>query len=402
MDGERRKWERERGGERVTRCDRVAPLLSPPLPFSPLARSASRCITFLLLAAAAIAAGVGAVETIAQRRQRVEAMTADQREDLFHNEQLFCDLKLEDQKRVRDLYAAIENDPQRDKLLRVMNRYCKWFEDQPPFRRGQLQRLKPQERVAEIKKLLAKQKGAAGIHLDDKNRQAVARWMDRYTSDHEARFIEMISQAGRGMGKPPPMPPFPHSGPGWEGEGVAAALAKLPPQEQHRVVRAILYRRWQSGNPAFQPPISEQEMARLRASLTPDLRRRLESRQPPEQAQIIASWLRETASSELDERLADFFENTLNDEERDRLMSLPGDEMYDRLGKMYNAHLRQPRPGEPHHNELPHKGEWRHGRHPGGPRASEGRRWQEMLEERGGHAETGAKSSKAPQPAKST
>ena len=86
-------------------------------------------------------------------------------------------------------------------------------------------------------------------------------------------------------------------------------------------------------------PIAEHEMARLRAGLSPELRAKLEAKKPAEQARIIADWLRETASHELDEQLADFFENTISDEERDRLMSLPSDEMYESLSKQYRAHV---------------------------------------------------------------
>ena len=49
-------------------------------------------------------------------------------------------------------------------------------------------------------------------------------------------------------------------------------------------------------------------MARLLAGLSPDLRAKLEAKKPAEQIRIIIEWLRETASQELDEQLADFFE----------------------------------------------------------------------------------------------
>ena len=45
------------------------------------------------------------------------------------------------------------------------------------------------------------------------------------------------------------------------------------------------------------------------------------------------------ASHELDEQLADFFEKTISDKERDRLMSLPSDEMYESLSDQYTAYL---------------------------------------------------------------
>jgi len=357
----------------------VAASVSPPSRLPASARSA-----LLLLALAAIlGAGLGAVETIAQRRHRVEAMTPDQREDLLRNEQQFHALPIEEQKRIRDLHAAIDNSPDRDKLLAVMNRYCKWFEDQPPWFRGHLQRLKPKKRVDEIKIQLAKRKITGNeIRLDDKNRQAVARWMDHYTTEHEAHVIETMVQGPRnGVGKP--QPGMPRGNAVGEGE-TAGGLAKLPPQVQHRVAREWLYHRWKSGNPDLIPQVSKEEMASLRASLSPEIRARLEARPAVEQVQIIADWLRDTASAELDERLAEFFETTLNDEQRDGLMSLPGDDMNRKLREMYELHLtRQSKAGEP-----PHRGDHRpHGHIPGAPRGSAGRHWLENQEERASRIE---------------
>ena len=127
----------------------------------------------------------------------------------------------------------------------------------------------------------------------------------------------------------------------------------------------MLLRRWQAGGTGTMP-IAEPEMARLRAGLSPELRAKLEAKKPGDQARIIADWLRETASHELDEQLADFFENTISAEERDRLMGLPGDEMYKSLSEQYRAHLlKQSKPAEPpRHGDRPG---WPRGRRPGPP-----------------------------------
>ena len=83
-----------------------------------------------------------------------------------------------------------------------------------------------------------------------------------------------------------------------------------------------------------------------------------------EQWQILAEWIHQAAKQRLafrqgdrgllpnfDEQLAQFFEHQLSDEDRDRLLSLPGDEMQMRLRQMY---LMQMKPGEPVHRP-PHK-----------------------------------------------
>jgi hypothetical protein len=62
-----------------------------------------------------------------------------------------------------------------------------------------------------------------------------------------------------------------------------------------------------------------------------------------------------------------------DDGQRDRLMSLPGDQMYDSLSKMYLAQVQSqskagelpPRRGDrPRHKDDPN---WQRGRRPGGP-----------------------------------
>jgi hypothetical protein len=221
------------------------------------------------------------------------------------------------------------------------------------------------DRVAKIKEFLAKQGPAQGLHLDDRNRRVLAAWLDRYTAEHRARFIENMTQT--------------HPG-----------IAKLPPERQQAVLRETLLRRWQAGGANGQMPmqISEPEMARLRAGLSPELRKKLDAKKPGEQARIVAEWLRETASHELDEQLVDYFENSISDEERDRLMSLPGDEMYESLSKQYAAHVsKQSKSAEsPRRSDRP---PWPRGRHPGAPWGSSGRRRPDDRDEKETHAGKG-------------
>ena len=88
--------------------------------------------------AVVLAASLGAVETLSQRRRRVEKMPAEQRDDLFRSEQEFRDLSPQEQQRIRDLHDQIESDPDREKLLATMGRYCKWLKTQRRFRREKL------------------------------------------------------------------------------------------------------------------------------------------------------------------------------------------------------------------------------------------------------------------------
>ena len=243
-------------------------------------------ISGFLAIAAALAASLGAVETLSQRRRQVEEMTAEQREELFRNEQQFRALSPQDQQRIRDLHEQIESAPDREKLRATMNRYCKWFETQPPFRRAKLldKKKTPEERIARVKEFLNRPGPTKDIHLDDRNRRVLAAWLDRYTTEHGARFMESMTRGPTGANRPASARPA-TSGPAGD---VSCGAG-----------------RW--AVPNGQMPIAEHEMARLLAGLSPDLRAKLEAKKPAERDRIIADWLRETASQELDEQLADFF-----------------------------------------------------------------------------------------------
>lgn len=330
-----------------------------------------------------LAASLGTVETLSQRRRQVEAMSAEQREDLFRNEQQFHALPSQEQQRIRDLHDQIESAPDREKLRATMNRYCKWFETQPPFRRAKLLDKKKtlKERVATVKEFLAKSGPSKDLHLDDRSRRALAAWLDHYTTEHGLESLGQGPHAGN--------PKFLLD---------RQQIAKLPPDRQKAILREILLRRWQMSGPTGQMPIAQHEMDSLRAGISPDLRASLETKKPAEQARIIGGWLRETASQELDEQLADFFEKTISDEARDKLMSLPSDEMYDRLRELYRAYvLKQSKSAEPPRGDRP---PWQQrGHHPGFPRGSGARHWPENHDEiKGDQQLTSSKSTTDKQP----
>jgi hypothetical protein len=315
-----------------------------------------KALGFLALAVV-LAAGLGAFGTLSQRRRQLEEMSAEQREDVLRAEQQFHALSPQDQQRVRELHEQIENSPDREELRATMDRYCKWFETQPRFRRVKLldKNMTPQQRVAKVKEFLGKPVPVKDVRLDDRNRRLLAAWLDRYTAEHGARIMENMLQT--------------HPG-----------IARLPPDRQQAVLRESVLRRLQSGGPNGQLSIADSEMGRLRAGLSPELRARLEAKKPAERDRLIADWLRETASLELDEQLANFFESPMvSDQQREQLMSLPSEEMYKSLGDLYSAHLKQAKLAEPPRGDRPPRPR---GRHLGGPKGSGGRRWPEDRDEK--------------------
>ncbi|MGA2253213.1 MAG: hypothetical protein ABSG53_01010 [Thermoguttaceae bacterium] len=294
-----------------------------------------------LAAAAVLVASLGAVETLSQRRRQLEKMSAEQCEDLLRNEHDFRALSPQDQQRIRDLHDQIESAPDREKLRATMNRYCKWFETQPFFRRAKLldKKTTTADRIAKVKELLKKPGPTKDIHLDDRNRRFLAAWLDRYIAEHGARFIDDMAKAN-------------------------PRIAKFPPDRQQAILRENLLRRWQMGGPNGQLPIAGHEMMRLRAGLSPELKAKLAAKEPAEQDRIIAEWLRETATQELDEQLAGFFEGPeISDLQRDLLMSLPSEKMYESLRDLYSTYLERSKSAEPPRGDRPPRS---HDHRPGG------------------------------------
>ena len=179
----------------------------------------------------------GAGETIAQRRQLVTAMTAKESEELFDNEKSFLDPQEnnEQRRRLRELYAEIQGDANRDKLLALMNRYWEWYSAQSHAVRNEQQQLEPAKRLAALKKELEKGTITGNeIHLDEESRAGLVRWMDFYTTQHEARILQDWARRG-GLGRPFGGPLRPSPTVRLEGDP-AAKLAAIPPQRKREIV----------------------------------------------------------------------------------------------------------------------------------------------------------------------
>jgi hypothetical protein len=288
----------------------------------------------------------------------IDEMTAAQKEELRRRREQFAALSPAQQQRLRQLDAELRRDPDGPLLRETLNRYCQWLSAQPAYRGMQLLELDP---AARIKQIRQEQSRGFGKRLETKDLEAIARWIDQYATEHEARLLEGLPASHR------------------------AALAGLAPAARHRIVLETVCQHWQSGSRAAQGAISDAEAAELRARLSPEARARLASRPAAEQSRLLAVWIRQAARQQLgtrrgegaallsglDDRLADYFEFQLSPEERDRLMSLPAEEMQQRLRQLY---LAQAKPAEPGGHHAAHGKQEGRGKLEGGRWKGEGGR----------------------------
>ena len=130
--------------------------------------------------------------------------------------------------------------------------------------------------------------------------------------------------------------------------------AKWTPQARQPMLLGLLDvgSRRQAAGPGRPPPLmTADDLANLRGELSAEMRTYLESLPKTKQWQQVAQWMHHAIRQQHargnflivdDERLADFFEKELSDEERDRLLNLPGDEMQRELQRLYLTRTKPP------------------------------------------------------------
>jgi hypothetical protein len=280
------------------------------------------------------------------RRQRVENMSLDEKEQLLHAEDHFTALAAAEQQRLRRLHDDIENDPDSKRLRAIMHGYYEWLKTLSPLSWGELPDMGPDERIAWVKKRLQEEQRERGRQFDAKDMAALRDWMDGCALRHEADFLKSMPT-----------------------EKDRKQFLAADKSFQRQMVVGYLWWRWQPSNSGKLPPMmTNEDMASLLAMLSPDVRKQLEKKNPGEQWRLVTSRmhqgfrrafedrrLRGPLSQSDDEQLAEFFEKRLSDEERDRLLSMPGEQMQRELQRLFQMRNR------------PLEGPGRRGRWPGDP-----------------------------------
>jgi hypothetical protein len=264
--------------------------------------------------------GNGAAKTFDERRAWIEALSPADKEQLQRRFERFQALSPAEQPRLIELHAALEHSPDAAQLRQTMFGYSEWLKAQPLYRRADLAELGPQQRVERVRKFLDEDAQAKARDPSPKDREKALQWLDRYAAKHEKRLLDLLPPDRRGQ------------------------TERIPAQFRPRALAWTVLERWQAGSAGKPSPLGEAELAELRAELSPELRRTLESKPTADQARIIGGWVRREmwgqwggrrAPSADEEKLVQFFEQDLSNEERDRLLGLSGEEFQAELRRMY-------------------------------------------------------------------
>ena len=307
------------------------------------APSAGRCALGWAATAVLLLVAAGADDGLEQRRARVAAMTPEEKAALQTRWERYQRLAPAERQRIAQLHAAIESDPQAERLRGAMRRYVEWLGKQPPYVRGQLVEMPVAERVRALRKL------AADVSPDD--RRKAVEWLDQQVAALESKAVQAIPGDRRQF------------------------LARMPAEQRRRFWMLMLLERSRHGDLGKIFPIDPAALAELRGRLSAEGRRRLENETPEDQLEIVFHWIRTEFGwqwgrgrvlPQVDEdRLIEFFEKEVTPEQRDYLLNLSGEEMQRELRKMYFARMRPS--GSMFDPEQPG-----HGKRPPGPPRSDG------------------------------
>jgi hypothetical protein len=337
--------------------------------------------TLVIITSLLYASPVIGDDSPAERRERIESMTAAEKEQLLRRQEQFESLAPSKQERIKKLHEELQQAPE---LQQVMHRYHEWLDSLPSYQRAQLLELAPAERIKRIKEIRTEQALANAWRPSPVDLEAISRWQDEYAAKYEAQLVGrlkddqrqpwekldpvrrrahikwlMLQLSDRGR---LPRPPGPGPAPG----------EKLRPDERKL------------------PAIGDAELKVLRENLSPEARKRLEAVPSGEQWATIGGWVRQEMRRQWqgmrqrgpgagpgpgprppvdDEHLADFFERELSAADRDRLLELPSEEMQRELRQMYLARYQLIAPPVwPPDGSQP----WQRGKRPGPPGGERG------------------------------
>jgi hypothetical protein len=281
-------------------------------------------------------------------RRRVANMTLAEKEQLVREETRFASLTPATQQRLRRLHEDLQNDPEAKQLRAVMHAYCQWLKPLPPLTCADLTEGEVDDRIAAVKKRLKEElQRDGGWRPDAKDMTIIRSWLDDCATRHEADFAKSIPT-----------------------DRDRSRFLQADKAIRHQVVLGFMRWQWQGPNPAKLPPIiTAKDLSRLNEKLGPDARQRLDNKTPLQQWRIVATWMRQGIrrtfedrrfhgpfSQNDDERLAEFFE-ALTDEQRDRLLSMPGEEMQWELQQLFWMRNRPPE-GPGRRNGRPGDHDW--------------------------------------------
>lgn len=261
-------------------------------------------------------------ETPAARRERIEAMTAEEKAELRRKQESFVNLTEAEQARMRELHNDLAAREDGERLHQVLERYHAWLATLSSAERTEVLGLPPEKRVEKIRTILQKQEDErfrkeVSDKLTREDREAIMKWLAAFVESHRDEIREATPPEQRSPDRdrqPPPM--------------------------------FVLLRGWGENNQKMPRP-SADDVQSLLKELSPGAQATLQSVSEPEKRMEVAQrWIKAAiwsrsrwAPPPVDkEELRKFYAETLSVSERERLEALTPQEMQKALQRMYYEH----------------------------------------------------------------
>lgn len=258
-------------------------------------------------------------QSVAEARAKIDALSVDQREKLRHRWEEFRELPAEERSRIRALHHHLETDPDGAELRGVADRYATWLKQLPPLTRSELQSLPADKRIERIRKIMKQQEASALKELDESEAEIVRQWL----SEHADRLIARLPD------------PIRHR------------LMRIEDARGRRFALIMMWNAPQSRHD-FRRLLREEDLAPLRQALPADVSGAMKDLPTEQQWRLVEGWIRQLVQHRWrqgrdasgfgtrgEEQLLELFESGLSDEQVDRLVNMPPDQMRGELLRLY-------------------------------------------------------------------
>lgn len=282
------------------------------------------CIAALIVAAAAgeLAWALSSRDSSAARREAVARLSESEKADLEDKRERFAKLDPAEQARLRELQAELARDPSPEALHLTMDKYLRWKAQLSPQESATLAGLKPEERAARVAAVRADERAADDRRFEESDSKKLIGWLESQVRAHQTKIL---------AGFPPP------------------TRERFEMMGDHERTLALIYYLVSTRGSGARLEMFISELPKLRAQLSPAAQARWDvaAKNPNDFKLLLSDWIRQSferavvmrdpskanfAISEMD--LKNYFEK-MPEDERQRLMALPGDERTSHLRRDY-------------------------------------------------------------------
>jgi hypothetical protein len=265
---------------------------------------------------------VEAIRTISaanpeKRKQWVEALLPDEKQDLWAQEDRFYACTPEEQQRLRNLAGEIARDPDVEQLQKTLVAYGDWLASKRENDRYKFRKkvVPTAERIAMIEELVREE----GRRLSDAEKRNLKTAVRAITEEHKEAILKAYTQGG----------------------GDAERLRKS--FEQHSVALELITVFWALNNEETSANTRKQLVEQLDLETQKSLATREEPRRGGRPRDQLSGWIYESMRPRRDhtpaELLMRFFSQDLTNEERKSLSELSPADFEARLAEWYDTKM---------------------------------------------------------------